>query len=117
MVSASHNPPHDNGIKVFGSSGAKLDRTTQQAIEAGLRGDAEAVVLVAEGTAHPRADLLEGYAATLIASGTLNVDFNRRHRSRCSLNRSITSEALWPPKPKPFDSAISVVCSRITFGT
>jgi len=68
MVSASHNPPHDNGIKVFGSSGAKLDRTTQQAIEAGLRGEAEAVVLVAEGTAHPRADLLEAYAATLIAS-------------------------------------------------
>lgn len=37
MVSASHNP-HDNGIKVFGASGAKLDRSQQQAIEAGLRG-------------------------------------------------------------------------------
>ena len=68
MVSARHNPPHDNGIKVFGSSGAKLDRSTQQAIEAGLRGEAEAVALMAEGTAHPRADLLDAYAASLIAS-------------------------------------------------
>jgi hypothetical protein len=37
MVSASHNPPQDNGIKVFGPGGAKLDRERQRAIEAGLR--------------------------------------------------------------------------------
>jgi phosphoglucosamine mutase len=40
MVSASHNPPHDNGIKVFGASGAKLVRDLQLAIEQGLRGEA-----------------------------------------------------------------------------
>ena len=68
MVSASHNPPHDNGIKVFGASGAKLARPAQQAIEAGLRGEAEAVALAAAGTAHSRSDLLEAYAATLVAS-------------------------------------------------
>ena len=26
MVSASHNPPEDNGIKLFAASGAKLSR-------------------------------------------------------------------------------------------
>jgi len=68
MVSASHNAPPDNGIKVFGASGAKLARTVQQAIEAGLRGEADAVVLAAEGTAEARADLLDVYADTLITS-------------------------------------------------
>lgn len=33
MISASHNPPGDNGIKVFGADGAKLSRTQQEQIE------------------------------------------------------------------------------------
>lgn len=38
MISASHNPPADNGIKFFGPSGAKLPSEIQQRIEAGIRG-------------------------------------------------------------------------------
>ncbi len=34
MISASHNPPEDNGIKVFGASGAKLSLTQQEKVEA-----------------------------------------------------------------------------------
>ncbi|MFN9841834.1 MAG: phosphoglucosamine mutase [Pseudanabaena sp.] len=34
MISASHNPPEDNGIKFFGNNGTKLCSETQQAIEA-----------------------------------------------------------------------------------
>ncbi len=34
VVSASHNPHHDNGIKVFGVGGRKLDPTSEQRIEA-----------------------------------------------------------------------------------
>jgi phosphoglucosamine mutase len=68
MVSASHNPPHDNGIKVFGASGAKLARPDQQAIEAGLRGEAGPAALTAEGTAHDRSDLLAAYVDSLVAS-------------------------------------------------
>jgi phosphoglucosamine mutase len=68
MVSASHNPPHDNGIKVFGASGAKLSRTDQGAIEAGLRGAAGAASLAADGLAQQRHDLLEVYADGLVAS-------------------------------------------------
>ena len=68
MVSASHNPPHDNGIKVFGAPGAKLGRSDQQAIEAGLRGEAGPIDLAADGAATDRSDLLAAYADSLVAS-------------------------------------------------
>ena len=68
MVSASHNPPHDNGIKVFGADGAKLGRALQEAIEAGLRGAGEALPLQGDGPVHGRSDLLEDYRAALLSS-------------------------------------------------
>jgi phosphoglucosamine mutase len=37
MISASHNPPEDNGIKLFGSDGSKLPQSIQAQIEAQLR--------------------------------------------------------------------------------
>lgn len=36
VISASHNPYQDNGIKVFTPSGRKLDRKTEEAIEADI---------------------------------------------------------------------------------
>ena len=36
VISASHNPHHDNGIKFFSAQGEKLDDATEQAIEAAL---------------------------------------------------------------------------------
>jgi phosphoglucosamine mutase len=36
VISASHNPPADNGIKFFGAGGRKLDDATEAAIEARL---------------------------------------------------------------------------------
>jgi phosphoglucosamine mutase len=70
MVSASHNPPHDNGIKIFGPSGAKIGRSEQEAIEAGLRGTdpLDATTLTGQGTSAPRGDLLEAYVASLLES-------------------------------------------------
>jgi len=38
MISASHNPPEDNGIKFFGADGTKLSTLIQAQIEAGIRG-------------------------------------------------------------------------------
>jgi phosphoglucosamine mutase len=38
MISASHNPPEDNGIKFFGANGSKLAIALQEQIEAALRG-------------------------------------------------------------------------------
>nr|WP_215619285.1 phosphoglucosamine mutase [Leptothoe kymatousa] len=37
MISASHNPPADNGIKFFGANGTKLDKKLQANIEQALR--------------------------------------------------------------------------------
>ena len=77
MVSASHNPPEDNGIKLFGSTGAKLSRQEQEAIEAGLRGDrtghgsgSHPAEPAADhcGPAHQREDLLQLYSRSLIES-------------------------------------------------
>jgi len=36
MISASHNPYMDNGIKVFGGTGAKLEDRLEEAVEARL---------------------------------------------------------------------------------
>jgi len=69
MVSASHNPPHDNGIKVFGADGAKLGRAEQSAIEAGLTGASpEREAVPANGRLERRPDLLEAYRQRLLAS-------------------------------------------------
>nr|YP_002049172.1 Phosphotransferase superclass [Paulinella chromatophora]ACB42962.1 Phosphotransferase superclass [Paulinella chromatophora] len=75
MVSASHNPPQDNGIKVFGSNGAKLNDTQQRTIEAALQGRIEDNITsrIAQrkssyGSYHQRYDLLEFYRNSLLAS-------------------------------------------------
>ncbi len=39
MISASHNPHHDNGIKFFGPDGFKLSDDAQQAIEEMIEGE------------------------------------------------------------------------------
>ncbi len=40
MISASHNPPEDNGIKLFTTDGSKLSDAVEDAIERALRLDA-----------------------------------------------------------------------------
>jgi phosphoglucosamine mutase len=71
MVSASHNPPHDNGIKVFGACGAKLGKQQQAAIEAGLHGAADGSSgngFCGNGRLQQRPDLLEAYQQRLLES-------------------------------------------------
>ena len=68
MVSASHNPPHDNGIKVFDNGGSKLGRQMQQAIEAGLRGERPLPAFHGEGSSQGRTDLIETYRRSLVES-------------------------------------------------
>lgn len=66
MISASHNPPEDNGIKVFGADGTKLSKELQGEIEAGLRGQQICDAGASHwGRHYDRADLIHNYAESL----------------------------------------------------
>lgn len=66
MISASHNPPEDNGIKIFGADGAKLPLALQAEIEAGLRGNNSVVASVSNcGRHHLRKELIRDYCEAL----------------------------------------------------
>ncbi len=96
MVSASHNPPHDNGIKVFGACGAKLARQQQEAIEQGLRGERPAVAFHGGGSAHARPDLLELYRHSLLESvGDLRLEGCRVVLDLCWGSATACGESLF----------------------
>jgi phosphoglucosamine mutase len=66
MISASHNPPEDNGIKIFGADGAKLSLGLQAEIEAGLRGKISPGLVVDKcGRHYSRKELIGDYSQAL----------------------------------------------------
>ena len=68
MISASHNPPEDNGIKFFGADGAKLSLNLQQQIEAALRGEdgwSDMPTPTRQGRYYHRPELIEAYVEAL----------------------------------------------------
>lgn len=67
MISASHNPPEDNGIKFFGANGSKLAPALQAQIEAGLRGNSIPCQPFAArwGQCYYRPELTNQYAESL----------------------------------------------------
>ncbi|PZO38313.1 MAG: phosphoglucosamine mutase [Pseudanabaena frigida] len=76
MISASHNPPEDNGIKFFGANGAKLCSETQQAIEALLESQVRpdrANSSVPWGKHHQNPHLIDRYQESLQASIATNL--------------------------------------------
>jgi phosphoglucosamine mutase len=74
MISASHNPPEDNGIKFFSSEGLKLPGALQKQIEAGLRGIAtNSIPIHTCGQHYYRPELIADYVESLrrpLQSGT-----------------------------------------------
>jgi len=65
MISASHNPFEDNGLKVFGSSGMKLDDAIEARIEATILDPAVPIPKEGAGRAVTDASLLMRYVAAL----------------------------------------------------
>ncbi|YAF97696.1 MAG: phosphoglucosamine mutase [Nodularia sp. CChRGM 3473] len=66
MISASHNPPEDNGIKIFGGDGGKLSPALQAEIEAGLRGQISVAGSVSNcGRHYSRRELVDQYGEAL----------------------------------------------------
>ena len=76
MISASHNPHQDNGIKLFGPDGYKLSDTVEQEIEADVEND------LREGLAAPehlgRAQRLEDAQGRYIESAKSSFPKGRR---------------------------------------
>ncbi len=72
MISASHNPHHDNGIKFFGPDGFKLSDESEAEIEAMLEGEIAPAPAEAIGRARRIDDALgryEEYAKTTFPAG------------------------------------------------
>lgn len=65
MISASHNPPEDNGIKFFGADGTKLSDELQNQIEAGIRGEIVENIASIWGKQYYRPELLDRYFLSL----------------------------------------------------
>jgi phosphoglucosamine mutase len=68
MISASHNPPEDNGIKFFNSNGAKLPLDLQQEIESCLRGEVAVIPTGSRWGKHlHRPELVSEYVSAITA--------------------------------------------------
>ena len=65
MMTASHNPWQDNGVKVFGQGGLKLTDEVEQSIEAMLHGD-DAPAAPAAPVIATEHDWRDGYTAHLV---------------------------------------------------
>jgi phosphoglucosamine mutase len=76
MISASHNPPEDNGIKFFGQKGTKLADALTQKIEAHLRNNqVESKHNRVWGKHYYRPELVKQYVRLLKATLPLNLNF------------------------------------------
>lgn len=69
MISASHNPMPDNGIKFFGAGGHKLDDATEDAIEAAMSGGQPRPVGADVGRLIDAPDAVHRYLDHLVDSG------------------------------------------------
>ena len=74
MISASHNPPEDNGLKFFGADGKKLSWDLQTAIENHLRSP-EPKLSFLPGDYRSRPELCTNYLAALQQTLPPNTNF------------------------------------------
>lgn len=77
MVSASHNPYPDNGVKIFSPQGEKIDRALEQKIEGRLWNTAADPPPGTALTLTPHSDLVSGYVNHLAGLIPQEVDLGR----------------------------------------
>jgi phosphoglucosamine mutase len=61
VISASHNPFYDNGVKVFSPTGKKIDETTERQIERDIADSKPQTTNFADGKCETNAQLIEIY--------------------------------------------------------
>jgi len=80
MISASHNPPEDNGIKFFSGKGLKLGKIQTQRIEAGLRGQIPSTATIENcshyGKAFHDPNMVNYYGQFLLNGLPRDIDFS-----------------------------------------
>src|SRR5499425_974306 len=74
MISASHNPMPDNGIKLFAAGGHKLPDALEDEIEAGVGGPATRPTGAGVGRVYDISDALDRYLAHLLKSCPARLD-------------------------------------------
>ncbi|MGD9528937.1 MAG: phosphoglucosamine mutase, partial [Pseudonocardia sp.] len=74
MISASHNPMPDNGIKLFATGGHKLQDALEAEVEAGLSGVHERPTGAAVGRVRELPDALDRYVTHLLAAVPTRLD-------------------------------------------
>ena len=75
MISASHNPPADNGIKLFDRKGTKLAEALTQKIEGHLRNETSKPNHTIWGKSYYRPELVEQYQQMLQTSLPTKINF------------------------------------------
>ncbi len=76
VISASHNPYYDNGLKFFSAQGEKLDDEVEHAIEAMFEADMEIVDSAKLGKAHRVGDADGRYIEACKATIPMNIRLN-----------------------------------------
>jgi len=76
VISASHNPYYDNGLKFFSPQGEKLDDDLEHEIEAMFESDMEIVESSTLGKAHRVVDAQGRYIEACKATIPMNIRFN-----------------------------------------
>ena len=70
MITASHNPEADNGIKLFNPDGSSFTRPQQEAVEADIRGSPSWADWTGQGSTEPR-EITEAHITAIAGRFTL----------------------------------------------
>lgn len=76
MITASHNPSHDNGLKLFGPDGTKFSNAMQMAIETLLNGELEMPAVLPTGEVNENLAARQSYIKAVLSSVPNGADFS-----------------------------------------